>query len=279
MERKSPARVVFVLLAVGVAFAVAGCAKLRARNDLNKGVQAYENAQFDTAIEYFKQAKQLDPTLLNARLYLAQAYASQYIPGAPSDENKRNGEQAITEWKEVLQNDPNNTTALGGIGSMYYNMAGTPFDRDMMEQAKTYQQKVMQINPNDPTPYYWVGVIDYWIAFRTNAELRADYNEKARKPIKELDPLPPAVRDQFIQKEGATVDDGIQSLQHAIQLKPDYANAMAYLNLLLREKADMETTLEARNADEKQADDLLEKVKEINQKQMTAPPSSSGQSQ
>ncbi len=279
MERKSPARVVFVLLAVGVAFAVAGCAKLRARNDLNKGVQAYENAQFDTAIEYFKQAKQLDPTLLNARLYLAQAYASQYIPGAPSDENKRNGEQAIAEWKEVLQNDPNNTTALGGIGSMYYNMAGTPFDRDMMEQAKTYQQKVMQINPNDPTPYYWVGVIDYWIAFRTNAELRADYNEKARKPIKELDPLPPAVRDQFIQKEGATVDDGIQSLQHAIQLKPDYANAMAYLNLLRREKADMETTLEARNADEKQADDLLEKVKEINQKQMTAPPSSSGQSQ
>jgi tetratricopeptide (TPR) repeat protein len=279
MERKSPARVVFVLLAVGVAFAVAGCAKLRARNDLNKGVQAYENAQFDTAIEYFKQAKQLDPTLLNARLYLAQAYASQYIPGAPSDENKRNGEQAIAEWKEVLQIDPNNTNALGGIGSMYYNMAGTPFDRDMMEQAKTYEQKVMQVNPNDPTPYYWVGVIDYWIAFRTNAQLRADYNEKARKPIKELDPLPPAVRDQFIQKEGATVDDGIHSLQHAIQLKPDYANAMAYLNLLLREKADMETTLEARNADEKQADDLLEKVKEINQKQMTAPPSSSGQSQ
>src|SRR5487761_10525 len=279
MERKSPAGPLFIVVALTATFAVAGCAKLKARDDLNKGVEAYKNGQFDSAVEYFKESTQLDPTLVNARLYLAQAYASQYIPGAPSQDNKRNAEQAVAVWKEVLQNDPNNTTALGGIGSMYYNMAGTPFDRDMMEQAKTYQQKVMQINPNDPTPYYWVGVIDYWIAFRTNAELRADYNEKARKPIKELDPLPPAVRDQFIQKEGATVDDGIQSLQHAIQLKPDYANAMAYLNLLLREKADMETTLEARNADEKQADDLLEKVKEINQKQMTAPPSSSGQSQ
>jgi len=274
MARKSPAGPFFIVVALTATFAVAGCAKLKARDDLNKGVEAYKNAQFDSAIEYFKESTQLDPTLLNARLYLAQAYASQYIPGAPSQDNKRNAEQAIAVWKEVLQNDPNNTTALGGIGSMYYNMAGTPFDRDMMEQAKTYQQKVMQINSNDPTPYYWVGVIDYWITFRSNAQLRSDYNLKARKPIRELDPLPPAVRDQFIQKEGATVDEGMDSLKHAIQLKPDYANAMAYLNLLLREKADMETTPEARQADEKQADDLLEKVKEINQKQMTAPPSS-----
>ncbi|MHB8411174.1 MAG: tetratricopeptide repeat protein [Candidatus Acidiferrales bacterium] len=274
MARKSPAGPFFVVVALTATFAVAGCAKLKARDDLNKGVEAYKNAQFDSAIEYFKESTQLDPTLVNSRLYLAQAYASQYIPDAPSQDNKRNAEQAIAVWKQVLQNDPNNTTALGGIGSMYYNMAGTPFDRDMMEQAKTYQQKVMQIKPNDPTPYYWVGVIDYWITFRSNAQLRSDYNLKARKPIHELDPLPPAVRDQFIQKEGATVDEGMDSLKHAIQLKPDYANAMAYLNLLLREKADMETTPDARQADEKQADDLLEKVKEINQKQMTAPPSS-----
>ena len=274
MERKSPAGPFFIVVALTATFAVAGCAKLKARDDLNKGVEAYKNGQFDSAVEYFKESTQLDPTLVNARLYLAQAYASQYIPGAPSQDNKRNAEQAVAVWKEVLQNDPNNTTALGGIGSMYYNMAGTPFDRDMMEQAKTYQQKVMQIKPNDPTSYYWVGVIDYWITFRSNAQLRSDYNLKARKPIRELDPLPPAVRDQFIQKEGATVDEGMDSLKHAIQLKPDYANAMAYLNLLLREKADMETTPDARQADEKQADDLLEKVKEINQKQMTASPTS-----
>src|SRR6266849_2167603 len=59
----------------------AGCNKLKARDWLNKGVQAYKNGQFDTAIEDFKQAKDLDPGLLNARLYLATAYASQYIPG------------------------------------------------------------------------------------------------------------------------------------------------------------------------------------------------------
>lgn len=273
MERKSARGAALLVLSSAFVLGTSGCAKLKARDDLNKGVEAYKNAQFDQAVEDFKESTELDPTLLNAKLYLAQAYAQQYIPGAPSAENKRNGEQAIAVWKDVLENNPSNTTALGGIGSMYYNMGSTPFNRDMMEQAKSYQQKVMQINPGDATPYYWVGVLDYWIAFRANAQLRSDYNLKAKKPIKEIDPLPAAVRDQFVQQEGQTVTEGIDSLNKAMQLKSDYSDAMAYLNLLLRQKADMETTPDARDADEKQADDLLEKVKEINQRKMTAPSS------
>lgn len=278
MERKSPTIPIFAGVVMVLSLSVAGCAKLKARDDLNKGVEAYKNAQFDSAIEYFKDAAANDPKLMNARLYLAQAYAQQYIPGAPSDENKRNGDEAINVWKGVLQDDPNNLTAIGGIGSMLYNMGSTPFNRDMMEQAKGYQQKAISLNPSDAQAYYWVGVIDYWIAFRTNQQMRQDYNEqeakkKRPKPLKPLDPLPPPVRDQFVQQEGQTVDEGMSDLQHAIQIRSDYANAMAYLNLLLRQKADMETDPNARQSDEKQADDLLEKVKEINQKQMTAPSS------
>lgn len=277
MERRSHAVPVFTVLAVAFVLSTAGCAKLKARDDLNKGVDAYKNAQFDAAIDYFKDAEANDAKLMNARLYLAQAYAQQYIPGAPSPENKRYGDQAIAEWKGVLETDPNNLTAISGIGSMLYNMASTPFNRDLMEQAKGYQQKALSINSNDSTAYYWVGVLDYWIAYRTNMQLRSDYNQKAKKPIHPLDPLPAAVRDQFVQQEGPTVDEGITDLQKAIQIKSDYANAMAYLNLLLRQKADMETSPDARQADEKQADDLLEKVKEINQKEMSAPQSGSSQ--
>lgn len=275
MDRKPGA--ILSAAALLLALGAAGCAKLKARDDLNKGVQAYNNAQFEQAIEYFKDATENDPKLTNAQLFLAQAYAQQYIPGAPSEENKRNGEQAIAVWKKVLDSNPNNTTALAGIGSMYYSMAGSPFNRDMMEQAKSYQEKALALNPNDATAYYWIGVIDYWIAFRSNAQLRADYNQKAKKPLRPLDPLPAKVRDDFVQKEGDTVKEGMDNLNHALQIKPDYANAMAYLNLLLREKADMESDPAARDADEKQADQLLDKVKEINQRQMTAQPNGSTQ--
>jgi tetratricopeptide (TPR) repeat protein len=277
MVRRSQAVPVFAVLAVVFSFSAVGCAKLKARDDLNKGVEAYKNAQFDTAIDYFKDATVNDPKLTNAKLYLAQAYAQQYIPGAPSEENKRYGDEAIAEWKVVLQTDPNNLTAIGGIGSMLFHMAATPFNRDMMEQSKSFQQKALAVNSNDSTVYYWIGVIDFSIAYRANMQLRQDYNQKAKKQIHPLDPLPPALRDQFVQQEGQTVDEGISDLQKAIQIKPDYANAMAYLNLLLRQKADMETSSDARQADEKQADDLLEKVKEINQKEMNATPSSSSQ--
>ena len=53
---------------------------------------------------------------------------------------------------------------------------------------------------------------------------------------------------------------------------PDYDDAMAYLNLLYRQKADMETTADARDDDLKKADDLVDKVKAIKQKKMTAAP-------
>ena len=143
------------------AFGATGCAKLKARDLLNKGVAAYRDGKFDQSIEDFKQAKDLDPTLTNARLYLATAYATQYIPGAPSDENIRMGEQAVKEFQDVLAGDPNNISAIDGIGSILYNMAGTPYNREKFEESKTYHMKHIALKPEDPEPYYWIGVIDW----------------------------------------------------------------------------------------------------------------------
>src|SRR6202521_5641136 len=127
MQRKS--YIFFLFAVVFASLATAGCDKLRARDKLNKGVQAYKSAQFDVAIDDFKTAKELDPTLTNAQLYLATAYATQYIPGAPSDENIRMGEAAVKQFQEVLTNDPNDISAIDGIGSILFNMAGTPYSR------------------------------------------------------------------------------------------------------------------------------------------------------
>ncbi len=257
-----------LILAAGLS----GCSKLKARDLLNKGVAAYKNAQYDTAIEDFKQAKDLDPGLMNARLYLATAYASQYIPGAPSDQNVRLGTQAVNEFKEVLQLDPNNLSATDGIGSILFQMAGTPYDPKKFEESKSYHQKHIELKPNDPEPYYWIGVIDWTLAFRGNGELRAAYNrEHVNKQVKDDDALPPAVRAEYVAKYGALVDEGIAYLQKAIQLKPDYDDAMAYLNLLYRRKADMVESADERANLKKQADELIDKVKEIKQKRAEQP--------
>jgi tetratricopeptide (TPR) repeat protein len=274
MERKPRSHFLLVLVLACLAVAP-GCDKLKARDLLNKGVQAYKGGQYDTAIEDFKQSKALDPSLLNARLYLATAYSSQYIPGAPSEENVRMGEQAISEYKEVLATDPNNLSAIDGIGAILYNMGGTPFDPKKFEESKQYHLKHIQIKADDPESYYWIGVIDWSLGYRANKDLRADYNNKGKKPVRDTDPLPPALATDFRAKQGAIVDEGIQNLEHAIQIKSDYDDAMAYLNLLYRQKADMETDAKVRDEDVKTADDLVDKVKAIKQKKMEAPQPSS----
>src|SRR5258708_38982273 len=79
------------------------------------------------------QARALDPGLMTPRLYLATAYASQYIPGAPSEQNVRLGNQAAEEFKEVLNIDSNNLSAIDGIGSILFQMAGSPYDPKSFE--------------------------------------------------------------------------------------------------------------------------------------------------
>jgi tetratricopeptide (TPR) repeat protein len=264
--------VLFAVAMIAVVFSAAGCAKLKARDELNKGVAAYRDGKFDDAIEFFKEAKENDPTLTNARLYLATAYATQYIPGAPSDENIRMGQAAVKEFQDVLTTDPNNISAIDGIGSILYNMAGTPYTRERFEESKKYHMQHIALKPEDPEPYYWIGVIDWTLTYRSNLEMRGKWRlDHPGKALKDDDPMPPDVRDAYIMENSQLIDEGITDLKKAIELRPDYDDAMAYLNLLLRRKADEATAPEERADLLKQADDLVEKAKEIKQKKMEAP--------
>jgi tetratricopeptide (TPR) repeat protein len=265
-------RAAFAAAIFGLVAGISGCGKLKARDQLNKGVQAFKNGQYDAAVEFFKDATENDPNLLMARIYLATAYASEYIPGAPSDANMKIGEEAVSEFKKVLDTDPNNLTAIDGLGSILFQMAGQPFEPKRFEESKTFHQKHIELKPNDPEPNYWIGVIDWTLAFRGNGELRAAYNkDHINKQIRDTDPLPGPVRADYVQKYGALVDEGIAALQKAIQIKPDYDDAMAYLNLLYRRKADMVESADERASYQKQADDLVDKVKEVKQHRAEQP--------
>ena len=94
------------------------------------------------------------PALLNARLYLATAFAQQYIPGVDAEDNNRMGQNAIDQYKAVLERDPKNINSVKGIAYLYLQMK-------KFDDAKTYYRKAIELDPNDPEPYYSVGVIDW----------------------------------------------------------------------------------------------------------------------
>jgi tetratricopeptide (TPR) repeat protein len=272
-SKNSNSTALFAVAMIAMAFSASGCAKLKARDELNKGVAAYRDGKFDQAIEFFKQAKDNDPTLMNARLYLATAYATQYIPGAPSDENIRMGKAAVTEFQDVLSVDPGNIPAIDGIGSILYNIATTPpYSRDKFEDSKAYHLKHIALKPEDPEPYYWIGVIDWTIAYRDNLEMRIDWRHThPGKALTDEEGMPADVRDEYVKKDGQLIDEAITDLRKAVELRPDYDDAMAYLNLMLRRKADETASADERASLLKQADDLVDKAKEIKQKKMETP--------
>jgi tetratricopeptide (TPR) repeat protein len=244
----------------------------QARDQLNQGVEAFKNGQYDEATRDFLRAKQLDPTLLNARLYLATTYASQYIPGAPSEDNVRMGHAAAEEYRGLLAMDPQNISAIDGLGSLLFQMAGEPFDAELLQESKTYHQKHIYVRPQNPEPYFWIGVIDWTLSFRANQLLRTRFNLSVRgKQLSDTSPLPPELRHEYVREYGATIDEGIDSMKHAIELRPDYDDAMAYLNLLYRRKADAVASETEREDLLKMADDLIDKVKEIKQRRAEAP--------
>jgi len=164
-----------------------------ARDALDQGVAAFNNGQYDEAARLFESAKQLDPKLINAPLYLATTYASQYIPGAPSEENTRLGQSAIEEFKGVLRIEQQNLLAIDGLGSIIFQMSGTPFSKEGFLESKSWHQKHIAIQPQDPEPYYWISVINWTLSFHRNAELRQSLNLDAMGP-EGAEPLPPGLR-------------------------------------------------------------------------------------
>lgn len=88
-----------------------------AQAQLERGVQEYKISRYADASAYFEQAVAIEPRCLRAKLYLATAYAQQYIPGAQLPENIARGERAIEHFKKVLEDDPKNAPSAAGIAS------------------------------------------------------------------------------------------------------------------------------------------------------------------
>jgi tetratricopeptide (TPR) repeat protein len=247
--RKMQRALVALFLALLV-LATSGCSELKARDQLNRGVQAYKNAHYEEAIEHFKTAVALDPDLINARLYLATAYAQQYVPGAETEENMRYAAQAIEEYKKVLDIDASNVLAVKGAASLY-------LQQKQYGQARELFDRAVKIDSSDPEAYYSIAYIDWSLAY--------DFRQNERSKLGMKDPREPLKDKQVCETvrghNSPLVEEGLGQLKKALELRPDFDDAMAYMNLMYRERADYECNDEAaRAADLKTADEWVEKT-------------------
>ncbi len=230
---------------------------LQARMSLNRGVQAFSAADFVRAGELFEEAATLDPTLQDARVYMAYSTMMQYQPGAEYPENIEIANKALDGFRAVLEDDPENSTALQSIASLYFQMKE-------MDEAKQWHHKVLQTLPDYKESWYTIGVICWTQSYEPRLELRAELG------MQQEDPGPiGAQRLDRSQREGLAevaeevvplIEEGLDALEKAIAIDPDYDDAMAYVNLLYRERADFAEDKAAHDDFLAQADEWVQKA-------------------
>lgn len=225
--------------------------------ELQLGVDAYKNSNYEQAMQHFEKAIDLDNSNLKAHLYLATALVSQYIPGVETKDNISCAERAIEQYQFVLNADSDRSQRINSAkGIAYLELNMKKFD-----EAKKYYQMASDLDPNDPESYYSVGVIDWTECYQPRMEERAKLGMKFDEHLDSRDKNQNRVCDELRAKNMTTVEAGIASLKRAIELRRDYDDAMAYLNLMYREKADLECDDPAGRAEDlKTADEWVDKT-------------------
>jgi tetratricopeptide (TPR) repeat protein len=204
---------------------------LQARDELNKGVKAFKGAHYDEALSHFRKSLVLDPCVPMAKEYLGVTIATQVVPNLDAPENLENAQEAIALFQQALEEKPHDVNSMKQIAGIDYNVK-------KFEDAKAWQKKVLLEDPKDPEAAYTIGVIDWQEAYQnvltalTPAGLQDDGEGNAKAPSEVMT----AIKAQ----NGALVEEALQYLNQAVENRQNYDDAMAYINLVYRRKADLD---------------------------------------
>ncbi len=242
------------------------------RELFNQGVQAYKNARYAEAADAFQKVVDLSPNDIAARLYLAQALLSQYVPNAQPTENTELAVRAKAEFQEIVRRDPTQKIAVSALASLTYQEALGITEVSQknlkLDEAASWYRRAIAIDPRDDEAYYSLGVIVWAKWYPAWWEARATVGIRTDQP----GPLPTAsLRHALSEKYNRLIEVGTADFQNALKIDPEYADAMTYMGLFIRERADLRDTSEEYRRDVDQADRWVRRAKSAKRTSPRAP--------
>jgi tetratricopeptide (TPR) repeat protein len=239
-SRRHLAAAVLAALALGGV----GCDKIKSKQEIKKGNEYFKAGQYQTALASYQEAHRLDPNEKKLHKNIGLAYMGMYQPGSkhqkdlefagkaiehlkqyldayPEDRKAREFllslylgteryDEAVAFYEQMIQEDPKDVKAIGSLASIY-------FKKGEFDQGVAMLEKRLEIEPRDVHPeiYHLIGA-QAW---------DRSYN---------YPDIDPAMKNHMI-------DRGMEALNKALEIRPDYFEALTYVNLLYREKAKLET--------------------------------------
>lgn len=216
-----------------------GCQKVQARVELKKGNAYYKNETYREALEQFQKGLRLDPGATFAWRSVGLTAMALYRPGVEGEQNEAYAQTAIDAFEKYLRAYPRDVKVEEYLITVLISAGRHEQALQRLEQkarTKPGDQSVEQaiiatlIKANrledalararraprpDPTTLYSIGVAAW---ARSYSDPMLDYQARAQ-----------------------VVEVGLDATKQALDVKPDYFEAMAYYNLLFREKAKLAT--------------------------------------
>lgn len=272
----------YQLVVAALLLLAVGCERLQARIDLKHGNESYLSGDYRAAIGFYDRAVGRVPTLSRAYLNKAYSQVALFRASVDFDERRTLADSAATSflrYRELAESGhtaddddvPDPERIDQHVLTLYLDTAQTDkaiallearlhsHPRDMaalqmlanlaveqgdLETALRWHRHRLQIEADQPEAYHALAVMVWRFSHG--------------------DQIPEEQRD-------ALLDEGMRAAERAIELRPDYYEALIYANLLYREKARFAKTDAEKAEYEARYLEFEERARQVRQKDTANP--------
>jgi tetratricopeptide (TPR) repeat protein len=225
---------------MATAFLTSGCEyinKVIAKDKINQGAIVYNQGRTKEAKEFFRGATELIPDNPVAWLYYGATLVKEYQE-LEEPKKKEVANEALAAYKKALELANNDCktkdNAIGYIATIYSDLNDKNEQRNWLlkraeDECATKDTKA--------TTYYSIAV-GYWQEAYDETTRYQDKAKIVNEPFhyRNMD-YPDALKDK--DRTLKNVDKGLEYIEKALAIDPEYVDALFYKGLLYREKQKM----------------------------------------
>lgn len=262
---------------VALTVLASGCQYARtvlAKDKVNQGAIKYNQGNNKDAQVFFKDATETDPSYTVAWLYYGATLVKDYKKEIDEAKKKEIANHALDVYKKALSLSNGNCVAIDNalsyMATIYDDLRDFESWRKTMEDRATNECTKKEAKAQS---YYSIGV-KYWQCSYDQTTRYQDKEKAAKDPFHfrsfeaRADYAAEAQADR--QKAENCVTKGLENLEKAMAIDPEYVDAMFYKGLLYRERQKLTKEEAKRKELDKMAVKIAEEASALQKKKEAA---------
>lgn len=248
----TPITLVAVICLSGISSGCEYAKKIIAKDKVNQGAILYNQGRTKDAQVFFRDATELDGDNPIAWLYYGATLVKDYKSLSGSDREKVANE-ALDVYKKAMNlasgNCKTEDNAISYIATIYDDIGNADQNREWLLKRAEGPCSTKEIKA---TTYYSIAV-KFWTVSYDQTTRYAEKGSTDPFHYRNMD-YPAALPDKKMSEEAIT--KGLEYIEKALQVDPEYVDAMFYKGLLYRERQ----KLTKEEAKRKELDQLAQKI-------------------